>query len=466
MIRRIYRIGRPGVALAALALALAAAPASAQQPMPADSVRAELERLRALVDSLRAEVDSLHAAGEEEEAEDALAELRAAAQAAADAAAPQEETEDEDREFVGRQRSLQALNPEISVNADVFAHVNQDDVDEDNFFAREFEISIISNLDPFSRAKVFLSRHFEGGEFSPFEEGHDEHGHAEEGGGFNVEEGYVEWVGLPAGLGLKLGKFFQQFGQLNRWHAHALPFQTRSLPHLAFIGEESLAQTGASVHWLAPVGGDAGTYEATLEVTTSSNERLFGESGRVSVLGNVNAFWQLSRSTDLDLSLSWLNGSYEDEESFLDRDLYGAEMAFTWRPPGRARYQGLQLRGGVMALDGLVAHDDHEEEGGEPVGEEGHDEELPDRALGLWSLGELRLSQSWLVGARFDWAENPEHPEDTAWLLSPTLTWWQSEYVRVRAEYDLIGRSFTDDREGRFLLQVTFAMGPHKHSTY
>lgn len=461
MIRRISRIGVSTVAAAALALALPAVPAAAQQEMPADSVRAELERLRSLVDSLRAQVDSLHAAGREEEAGDALAELRAAAEAAADAAAPREETEDEDQEFVGRQRSLQALNPEISVNADVFAHVNQDDVDEDNFFAREFEISIISNLDPFSRAKIFLSRHFEGGELAPFEA--DDHGHAEEGGGFNVEEGYVEWVGLPAGLGLKLGKFFQQFGQLNRWHAHALPFQTRSLPHLAFIGEETLAQTGASVHWLAPVGGDAGTYEATLEVTTSSNEALFGESGRVSVLGNVNAFWQLSRSTDLDLSLSWLNGSYEDETSFVDRNLYGAEMAFTWRPPAQARYRGLQLRGGVMALDGLVAHEEEEEE---PVGEEPHDEELPARALGVWSMGELRLSQRWLVGARFDWAENPEHPEDTAWLLSPTLTWWQSEYVRVRAEYDLIGRSFSDDREGRFLLQVTFAMGPHKHSTY
>ena len=145
---------------------------------------------------------------------------------------------------MGRQRSLQALNPEISVIGDLFGHVDKNDTDADNFFAREFEISIVSNLDPFSRAKVFLSRHEAGGEFAPFAEAGDPDDHgAGEGGGFAVEEGYVEWVSLPGGIGLKLGKFFQQFGQLNRWHAHALPFQTRSLPHLAFIGEESLAQT-------------------------------------------------------------------------------------------------------------------------------------------------------------------------------------------------------------------------------
>ena len=89
-----------------------------------------------------------------------------------------------------------------------------------------------------------------------------------------------------------------------------------------------------------------------------------------------------------------------------------------------------------------------------------------ERALGLWALGELRLSQSWLVGGRFARTEHPENLEETAWLFSPTLTWWQSEYVRLRLEYDLLGRSFTPEREGHLLFQVTFAMGPHKHETY
>jgi hypothetical protein len=419
-----------------------------------DSLRLELTRLAALVDSLGREVARLRDEGADTQADDALARLRAAAQAAASAGTSAAPQENDTQEFVGRQRSLQALNPEISVNTDLFGHVNKDDTDQDNFFAREFEISIISNLDPFSRAKVFLSRHDEGGEFSPFAgEGPGDAHSADGGGGFSVEEGYVEWVSLPGGIGLKLGKFFQQFGQLNRWHAHALPFQTRSLPHLAFIGEESLAQTGLSAHWLAPFDLAGGTYEATLEVTRSENETLFGESGSLSLLRHVNAFWSLSTSTDLDLGLSWLSGSYEHATVRDDRNLYGAEMAFTWGPPGQSRYRGLSLRGGVMALDGLAGLGSASDEDAE-------------RALGLWTLGELRLSQSWLVGGRFDRTENPENLEETAWLFSPTLTWWQSEYVRLRVEYDLLGRSLAADREGHLFFQVTFAMGPHKHETY
>lgn len=447
-----------GCVVLAAAIAVHAQSASAQErpPLDSDSLRVELRRLTALVDSLRIEVDLLTSEGQEEEAGDALARLRAAAAAAADAGGAPERPP-ADQEFTGRERSLQALNPEISLNADVFAHVDPDDPNAQNFFAREFEISIVSNLDPFSRAKVFIGRHVEGGEIVPFgdhgpegEEDGEEGGH---GGEFAIEEGYVEWVGLPAGLGLKLGRFYQQFGQINRWHSHSLLFQSRPLPHLAFLGEEGLGQTGASVRWLAPFGGGAGTYEATVEVTRSENELLFGHSSRPSVLGHLNAFWQLSRSTDLDLGLSWVNGTYETETALLDRNVYGAEVSFTWRPAAQSKYRGFNLRGGVLALDGLVPHE-----------EEGEEDEA-DRALGFWSWGELRLSQNWLVGARYEWTENPEEPEETAWLVSPTLTWWQSEFVRIRAEYDLLGR-LQDDREGRFLLQVTFAVGPHKHETY
>jgi hypothetical protein len=105
-----------------------------------------------------------------------------------------------------------------------------------------------------------------------------------------------------------------------------------------------------------------------------------------------------------------------------------------------------------MVLDGLV-------DGGGELRPE-------DTAKGFWSISELRLNQSWIAGARADWTENPRNTAESAWLVSPTLTWWQSEFVRIRLEYDLMGRSFKTSNEGRLLLQVTFAMGPHKHESY
>lgn len=435
--------------------ALAMSPPGAAAQTPSDSLRAEVARLAALVDSLGLEVARLSGTSQPPtDPQDELSRLRAAATAAADARGATPEPP-QDQEFVGRQRSLQALNPEISVNADVFGFVNPDDTDSDNFSPREFELSLQAPLDPFSRAKLFISRHAVGPEILPFAEaGHeDEDDH---GGGFDVEEGYVEWVSLPGGVGLKLGKFQQRFGTLNRWHSHALPFQSRSLPHLAYLGEEALAQSGASISWLAPIGGGrAGTYEATLEVTRSDHE-LFGTSARPSVLGHINGFWHLSPALDFELNGSWVNGSYQSETEFFDRDVYGVELAFNWIPPALTRQRGLTVRAGVIVLEGLLPEEDDPGGAADPTG----------RAMGVWSMAEMRLSPSWLVGARFDRVESPHDPDVTQALFSPTLTWWQSEFVRVRAEYDLLGGFEGTASTGLFALQVTFAMGPHKHESY
>lgn len=431
---------------------LALAPVSVWgQDVPAarlDSLHAELRVLSERLDSLEGVVDRSQAdpeAQEEEDATDALARLRAAAEAAAGGPSADTATQAQGaQEFVGRARSLQALNPEISLNADLYASIQSEDPGADNFIPREFEISFISALDPFTRAKVFISAEEGGGRIEVFPGAGQEES---DGGGVSVEEGYLEWVALPGGLGIKVGRFFQQFGQLNRWHSHALQFQSRSLPHLTFIGEGALAQDGVSAHWFLPTGG-SGAYEATVELTRSRNDILFGESSGLSYLGHVNAFWQLSESTDLDLGVSALFGDHEGPAGQHGNRLYGAEMSFNWAPPARSLYRGVVVRAGVMLSDrGAVS--------GLPE---------PEAALGVWSLAEVKLSRQWTVGGRYEWVENPEDPSESAWLASPAITYWQSEYVRLRAEYDILGNP--GNTTGQFTLRVTFAMGPHKHETY
>lgn len=416
----------------------------AQEPtLPADTLQRELARLKARIDSLEAVLAGLTEERAQTEAEDALARLRAAAAAAAGVDTTGGVTVPQGQVGLGRQRALQALNPEVSVTGDVFGRLDPDHAGEEAFFPREFELSLVSALDPFSRAKVFFSVHEPGGELAPFGPEEHEHGEVE----FGVEEGYLEWVSLPGGFGLTLGRFYQRLGTLNRWHSHALHFQSRSLPHLAFIGEEPLAQTGLSLYALLPIER-FGTWQAWVEVTQASNDALFGESRGMTYLGHLNAFWELASSWDLDLGVSAVTGRYEDEELEYDQRLLNLEAALTWRPPGRSGYREAVLRGGVLVRDPSNAP--------EAVS--------LSRATGIWSMAEVRVGTQWLVGARYDWVENPQEPGETAWLASPTLTWWQSEYVRIRAEYDILGR--TAGTEGQLLLQVTFAMGPHKHEKY
>ncbi len=426
-------------------LALVAfAPLGARQVTPpSDSLRVQIELLRARIDSLEAAMSRLAGERERTRAEDALAQLRAAAAAAAGLDTAQASPPAQGRVGIGRQRALQALNPEISVTGDVFGRLDPDQADENNFFPREFELSFVSSLDPFSRAKVFMSLHEPGGELVPF----GAESHEEEGAEFAVEEGYLEWVNIPGGLGLTLGRFYERFGTLNRWHSHALYFQSRSLPHLAFIGEEALAGTGVSLYWLLPVER-FGTWQAWFEVTRASNESLFGESHQPTYLGHLNTFWVLSPSLDLDLGVSAITGRHREPDLRYDQRLFSAEGALTWRPPGRSGYREAVVRAGLMVRDPADV----------PAGSS------LSSAKGIWSLAEVRIGRQWLVGGRYDWVENPLDPEETSWLVSPTLTWWQSEFVRLRAEYDLLGRR--GGNEGQLLLQVTFAMGPHKHEKY
>jgi hypothetical protein len=420
--------------------------AEAQRPVTAlDSLRVRVDSLMRQLDSLRAVLARMPAGVAAPDTGDALARIRAAAAAAGADTAARVETP----EFVSRQRNLSALNPEISVTGDVFAFSRSEQATSNNFVPREFEISFISNLDPFSRAKVFVAHHTHGGEIPPFgEAAEEEEAH---GGEVEIEEGYVEWVNLPAGIGLTLGKFRQRFGRLNRWHAHALPAQQLPLPFLAFLGEEGLAQTGVSLHWLAPVHG-FGTWEAWAEITRSSSEPVFGESNGISGLAHVNAFFEISPATYFELGFSGLTGGREEAVAAGEpagatgTRLFGADFTFDWRPPEQSRTRQFTLHGAAMlnrrvndASEDLVA-------------------------LGAFAIAEFKFATQWTAGARYEYVENPDSPDDNAWLFAPSLTWWQSEFVRLRAEYDIYRGPI--ERFGQFVLQATFAMGPHKHENY
>jgi hypothetical protein len=228
-----------GIVVLALTLAAAAPLSSWAQEAKIDSLEARIRELEARLDSLLAALAS--GEGADSAALRAAAELEAL-RAAAQAAAAEQEPPDTAQE--SRTRDLSVLNPEISVTGNVVGTYTAP-VDERNKFTavpREFEFGFESALDPYTRTKIFVS----------YEEeleiaGLDlEEGEGQEHSGFGIEEGYLYWVGLPANLGLKIGKFRQEIGLYNRWHTHALWEVDRPLPAVAFLGDDGLIQTPGS----------------------------------------------------------------------------------------------------------------------------------------------------------------------------------------------------------------------------
>jgi len=363
---------------------------------------------------------------------DDLAALRAAAAAAAagEPAAPgapppakRDTTPAQPTEFVGRQRNASALNPEISATGDIRLFARDQGVPGIGASAREFEVAIQSALDPYSNAKIVLT-------------------FGEEGVG--VEEGYLYWTGLPGRLRLDVGEFRQQIGDLNRWHLHALPETEYPLVYQRFFGDEGLKGAGISLYTALPLSIAGGTHEVWLQGTTTVDAPFIAASRRPVVLGRLQNFWQLSRSTYAQIGFTGIGG--ENRDSALTGRVFGLDFRLTWRPPSAGTRRDFTLRAEGYQLHTRTAGVSLNRYGG-------------------FVDATYKASRRWLFGARYDRVESPRGLADTEWRLTPTITWWQSEFVFLRLE----GEHRQSDSAGKasqLALQVVFAMGPHKHETY
>jgi hypothetical protein len=408
---------------ALLAAACLAAPAAAQQPTQrqVDSLAAQLRALRARLDSIVAALGQRPAVAAPAHAAppgDDLAALRAAASAARGDSSQRADTTP--TQFVGRERNQAQLNPEIGVTGDVRAYGTTRGVQRDNFVPREFEIGFQSALDPYSHTKIFVSI---------------------EDGVASLEEGYAYWTGMPGRIRIDVGRFRQQFGELNRWHLHAVPETEYPLVLTSYLGEDGLAGTGLSLY---RAFGGLGTHELTAQVTRSASDaELFGDGGRPTYLVHLLNFWQLGRSAYMQIGGTGLYGTNPD--SALRTRVGGLEFRLTWRPPLRAMYNEWTLRGELLALQKEVA-------GAGPT------------RLGGYVSSTYKLNQRFIAGLRYDYVESPEFGTITRQVI-PSLTMWQSEWVFLRAQYQW-QRVASATATNQIALQAVWAIGPHKHETY
>lgn len=407
-------------------------PTAAATQRQVDSLAAELRRVQARLDSVLTILARLQAAGpvdttvqaaraESAAVSDDLAALRAAAAAAAGQPdTTRAQGPDQPTQFVGRERNQSQLNPEISATGDVRVVATTTGVQRDNFDPREFEIGFQSALDPYSHTKIFLS--FENEEVG-------------------VEEGYAYWTGLPGHIRLDVGKYRQQFGELNRWHLHALPESEYPLAIRAYLGADGLAGTGLSLY---RAFGGLGTHELTAQVSRSSSDaELFGSGGRPSYLLHLLNFWQLGRSTYMQLGGTGLLGGNPD--SSLKTAVGGVDVRFTWRPPERALYREWTVRAELLALRKRYAG-------------------VGNTRLGGYVSSTYKLNQRFIAGLAYDYVEEPLSGEVTRQVI-PSLTLWQSEWVELRGQYTW-QKVASASATHQFALQAVWAIGPHKHEIY
>jgi hypothetical protein len=342
--------------------------------------------------------------------------------------------------FGGATSNAKLLNPDISMIGDFIGTAGRNPVSPSpSLQLHESEIGMQAIIDPYARADVFLS----------FGET-----------GVNVEEGYLTFTSLPAGLLLKVGKMRADFGKVNTTHNHALPFIDRPLVTNNLVaGEDGIDDAGLSLSkfFAAPKNW---FLEGTAQVFRGDSDELFTASRAqdLSLVGHLRGYRDLSESTNLDLGVSYARGHNNsgalsttyNPDSFLT-NLYAADATLRWKPLRRSIYHSFLFRTELIwsARDQLSASSTFQTQ----------------HTFGMYSSGEYRVNRRWILGGRFDRSGRASAANLTDTGFSGILTYWPSEFSQVRGQYryghlwDVSTDRFTNANE--FLFQFIFVMGAH-----
>ena len=260
----------------------------AQQPAPAETRDARVNalevRVRALEDELVALKDALKAVRPEAvSARPGGGKLvlasgpgpaggNAAPQPGPSAAAPQVQAAGGPLPVYGGAgaAAAKALNPDVSVIGDFLGAAGHNNIRrQPGLELHETEIGLQAIIDPYARGDFFIS----------FGET-----------GVNVEEGYLTFTALPAGIVAKAGKMRAAFGKVNTIHNHALEWTDRPLVTGNLVGgEDGINDAGLSLTRILPA--PKGIFlEATGQVYRGDSADLFMSSKRtdVSYVGHLS----------------------------------------------------------------------------------------------------------------------------------------------------------------------------------
>ena len=258
------------------------------------------------------------------------------------------------------------------------------------FSLGESELAVSANVDPHFRGTLIASLRPEGG--------------------VEVEESFVETLGLSNGLSVKAGRFFSSVGYQNQVHAHAWDFTDAPLVMKAFLGNQ-LGEDGIQVKWVAPTDL---YWDAGLELGrgrgfpgSDRNKNGFGSANLFTHVGGdigSSTAWQLGLS---HLRVSPRDRTYDDLDStgtsvtnsFAGSSrLWAVDGVLKWSPNGNPTDRSFKLQGEYFRRteDGSLTYDTRAASLGTRT------DGYASRQSGWYLQGVYQFIPQWRVGYRYD----------------------------------------------------------------
>lgn len=333
-----------------------------------------------------------------------------------------------------------------------------------------------------------------------------------------AEEAYLETLALPWNLQLRAGQYLTEFGRLNPTHPHSWGFVDQPLVNARFLGPDGLRNPGARLSWLLPTPFFA---EVGLSIQNSGGETAtsFRSSGGHSHGGEEEALPFALRHPDNDRGVRHFDDMlfaprFQTSFDVADRQtvllgasaafgpnasgeggdtqtqIYGVDATWKWMPGGAGGgFPFVSWQTEAMLRRYQAGAFDWDENGNGAADEDElidlrtglpaafREETLTD--YGVYSQVLYGFRKGWVAGLRFDyvWGERGEYEKfaksfngggavmtdplrDDRWRISPNLTWFPTEFSKVRLQYN-----YDDRRElgvdHSIWLQMEFLLGAH-----
>ena len=343
------------------------------------------------------------------------------------------------------QVSYNSLNPAISVVANFLARGDSrkvfidDSTRVDNRFnLRETELDLRVPVDPFADAVLIMSLESETpGEFE-----------------VGVEEGYVNikklpFMESPLGLKFQVGRFRPAFGKFNLLHTHDLPTSFRSLPTQEFLGEEGFIQQGVSADFFVPSPWSLNTsLNARLQVLSGGDIAVSPESrNKLAYVGNLHWFQTLgdAHTAEVGWSSYWHPGN---DDGPIAR-LHALDFSYRWKPLRQGQWRSYLLGGEFMFSD-------------RPSVGRAADSGSANRPFGATVFTQWQLDRRKYVGVRADYTKSLADPDLQRRSLTPYLSYYFSEFLRLRLNYEHRWSDFLDeDGRNSVFVELNWIFGAH-----
>jgi len=303
-----------------------------------------------------------------------------------------------------------------------------------------------------------------------------------------LEEAFFLSRALPAGLQIKAGQFYTEFGRFNNQHPHTWAFVDQPVIASRLLGADGLRSQGARLSWLMPASWYSEIYFTVQNANGETTHSFMGEGSAHShgheqddtatfaeyeivdrpVNGLEDFLYATRWLNGLDLSETLsanfgISGLYGPNNTGLKTEtlIYGLDIYLKWQPARTNK--GFPF----VAWHTEWMHRDYQ------AGDNSHPEPQTLKDSGFFSYLQWGFKPAWVFALRYEHsdAEDPHHDEhaeqeidflrDKRQRLSSNLSYYPSEFSKIRLQYNYDRADHLDESAHSLWLQFEYTIGAH-----